>query len=57
MPRQNEFELEVLNVLLGELPDVLDGDHGAALHVQVRVVLRIREPRCLVGSVHLSDLK
>ena len=44
-------------MLLGELSDVLDGDDGAALHVQVGVVLGIRQPRCFVGGVHLTDLK
>ena len=56
-PWQDEFELEVLNVLLGELPDISDGDDGAALDVQVGVVLAVRQPRRLVGSVHLSHLK
>ena len=44
-------------MLLGELADVLDGDDGAALHVQVSVVLGVRQPSGLVGGVHLTDLE
>ena len=44
-------------MLLGELADVLDGDDGAALHVEVSVVPGVGQPRGLVGGVHLTDLE
>jgi hypothetical protein len=50
------LELEILNVLLRHLSHVVDGDDRPPLHVEVRVVQRVRLARRGVGRVQLAHL-